>query len=531
MGSSPISVQSNGAISARNDLEIFLESTSLNVNNPRRLDGRMAAAMSTTTVSAIASPAPALDATQADFTLIAQSIMCAYPISDIYAPTPRFLYYSVLFLTFATLRFRWLSNIFLTAAVAYAASAAIHAFIIVSNPSTVQQGSFVSLPLIPSTSNLTTYIESIVIDATGMFIQPDAVELDIDPITAIVVTAYLVGLPLQIWSRTMRSSIIIRYMLLLWNLCMLAGTISALVAWPKTNLEAPQFRFCYTGYLDPTSMNSDGWNTSYWKGDWNSTTWNIFANPSTVWQQLSNNCIYPCFNTSQAIRQSSSLKAVVTTPTTKFAKLHNSQHETDDVFQPLIYTSIIAFSAAQFFLYLVSMFRLGSEAMRRPIHEPHRLWRHRKDVWQQLRSDMSRSWMFLRALSPWPRTSKREPDSATHTSGSPSRRHNFIALLRLIVDVLALLTLVAGIVISPMLVVAFICWIEWYIRNDGSTNETINQVGQWSPLVSIGVVLFAAVVYQFKGKLASKSELRDEIWKTEMQLRKLRGQLEDKSDT
>jgi hypothetical protein len=455
--------------------------------------------------------------------VIAENIMCAYPISDIYAPTPRFLYYSLLFLTFATLRFRWLSNIFLTGAVAYAASAAIHAFIIVSSPPNVQQPSFVSLPFVSGTSNLTASVLSLVTDVTRLRMQPDAVELDIDPITAVVVTAYLVGLPLQIWSRTMRSSVIIRYMILLWNLCMLAGTISALVAWPTTNLTAPQYRFCYSNYLDGQSQTSDGWEPQYWRGDWNSTIWNIFGNPDTVWQQLSNNCFYPCFNTSQVIRQSTSLKAVVTTPTTRFAKLHNAQRNMDDEFKPLIYVAIIVFSAAQFFLYIVLVFRLGSEAMRIPIQEPHRLWQNRKNVCQQLGSDVSKSWASVRAL--WPR-----PQMAKYRH-SPSDRHNLTATLRLIIDLLAILTLLAGIVISPLLVIAFICWIEWYIRNDGSTNETINQVGQWSPLVSVAVVLFASLVYQLKSKLASTNEIRDEIWRTEMHLRELKGQLEKKNST
>ncbi|KAF3001813.1 hypothetical protein E8E13_003021 [Curvularia kusanoi] len=474
---------------------------------------------------------------QSDFTVIAQNIMCAYPISDIYAPTPRFLYYSLLFLTFATLRFRWLSNIFLTGAVAYAASAAIHAFIIVSNPSQVPQVGNVNLPFIPSTSNLTNSVESLVTGVPEVYVEPDAVELDIDPITAIVVTAYLVGLPLQIWSRTMRSSVIIRYMILLWNLCMLAGTICALIAWPTTNLAAPQFRFCYAGYLDLDSETSDGWTPSLWKGTWNATVWNIFNNPDTVWQQTSNNCFTPCFNTSQAIRQSSSLKAVVTTPSTRFAKLHNVQHDTNDEFQPLIYVAIIVFSAAQFFLYVVSAFRLGSEAMRIPIHEPHHLWRHRGKIWEQLKSDMARSWTTIRASLRLPKRigSRRDQDAAATAMRSERRishRQNLIASLRLFIDILALLTLLAGIIISPFLVVAFICWIEWYIRNDGSTNETINQVGQWAPLVSIAVVLFAALVYEvLKGRLASASELRDEIWRTELQLRKLKGQLEEKTSS
>lgn len=477
----------------------------------------------------------AANLSQVDFTVIAENIMCAYPISDIYAPTPRYLYYTLLFLTFATFRYRWLSNIFLTGAVAYAASAAIHAFIIVSSPSQLQQAGFVSLPFVPDNSNITKSVESLVTGVRGLWVQPDAVELDIDPITAVVVTAYLVGLPLQIWSRTMRSSVVIRYMILLWNLSMLGGTVSALLAWPTTNLTAPQYRFCYASLLDGDSQGSEGWEPEYWKGDWNSTIWNVFGNPDTVWQQLSDSCFYPCFNTSQVIRQSTTLKAVVTTPNTQFAKLHNSQHGTLDEFKPLIYLAILIFTAAQFFLYIVSAFRLGSEAMRVPIHEPHRLWRNRKMVGQQLRSDMLRSWTSIRAVFTWPSKVKQTPhddygvEPLAHAPSKPSHRHNLIATLRLIIDLLAILTLLAGIVISPLLVVAFICWIEWYIRNDGSTNESISQVGQWSPLVSVAVVLFAAMVYQLKGKLATLDEIRDEIRTTELHLRKLKGQLEERS--
>lgn len=501
------------------------------------LFSKMATGIHNGSIPAIAESDLASDLSSQDFTLVAENIMCAYPISDIYAPGPRFLYYSLLFLTFATIRFRWLSNIFLTAAVAYAASAAVHAFIIVTSPPRPQQTSFVSLPFIPAGSNLTNTVEALVTEVSGVYVQPDAVELDIDPITAVVVTAYLVGLPLQIWSRTMRSSVIVRYMILLWNLCMLAGTISALIAWPTTNLAAPQYRFCYASFSDAESQGSDGWKLEYWKGDWNSTIWHIFSQPDTTWQQLSNNCFYPCFNTSQVIRQSSSLRAVVTTPSTTFAKLHNAQHQTNDEIKPLMYVAIIVFSVAQFFLYIVSVLKLGSEAMRVPVHEPHRLWRHRKKLGQQLRSDMLRSWTSVRALLPWPRktgqgrSTSRGTDPHLCISNRPSHVQNLIATIRLMIDLLAILTLLAGIVISPLLVIAFICWIEWYIRNDGATNETINQVGQWSPLVSVAVVLFATLVYQLKGKIASKSEIRDEIWQTEMHLRKLKGQLEERDSS
>ena len=170
--------------------------------------------------------------------------------------------------------------------------------------------------------------------------------------------------------------------------------------------------------------------------------------------------------------------------------------------------------------------------MRTPIHEPYHLWRHKKKIWRQLRSDMSASWASLRVLCRCPKKSQnRHLNRETSVPARGPARHGLVATLRLIIDVLALMTLLAGIIISPPLVVAFICWIEWYIRNDGSTNETINQVGQWSPLVSVAVVLFAALVYQLKGKLASADEIRDEIWRTEMHLRKLRGQLEEKNNS
>jgi hypothetical protein len=468
------------------------------------------------------------DTSQNGFTVVAQNVMCAYPISDIYAATPRFLYYCLLALIFATLRYPWLSQIFLTGAVAYAASAAIHAIIIVSTPSKIQQPAIVNIPFLSSTSNLTTTVKSLVTNATALLVQPDAVELDIDPITAVVVTAYLVGLPLQTWSRTMRSKRIIRYMLLFWNLFMLVGTICALIAWPTTNLVAPQYRFCYDGFLDPDSQTSDGWNASSWQGTWNATIWNVFNNPNTVWQSLSDNCIYPCFNTSQTIRQSNSLKAQVATPSTTFAKLHNKHRNTDDEFRPIIYACITVFSVAQTVLYLVSVLKLGSEAMRRPIHEPQYLWRERAKVGRQLKNDFLQSWRAVKAGCSWPRNYEHCGTGASYAIASTPQL-GLKSSLRLIFDITALLTLLAGVAISPVLVIAFICWIEWYIRNDGATNETIRQVGQWSPLVAVAVILVAAVIYQGRGYLASPAEVQDEIRETEIHLRKLRGQLEEKS--
>ncbi|PVH97896.1 hypothetical protein DM02DRAFT_596917 [Periconia macrospinosa] len=484
--------------------------------------------------NSIPSTTPGLDG-PGSYILVAQNVMCAYPISDLYAPTPRYLYYTLLALAFGTLRHQWISHMFLGGAVAYAATAAIHAIIIASRPAKVAPPAVVAIPYIQQTSNLTRVISSLVTNTSNVLVQPDAVELDIDPIMAVVVTAYLVGLPLQLWSRTMRSSNITRYLLILWNLSMLVGTICALVSWPNTNLAAPQYRFCYSGFLDPSQQNSDGWDTSLWRGTWNATVATVFnKDDNSAWLGLSNNCFYPCFNTSQTLRQSSSLKAVVMDGKTTFAKLHSpSRRSRGDDIQPLVYVAIVAFTAAQFFLILVSGLRLCSDVIREAIHEPHRVWRMKNKIWHQTNRDVRRGWLTVKATvlrrpiqTERDRISEAEAKEATGSRAYTFRSRELLIFPRLILDGLAMLTLMAGLCISGPLVVAFTCWVEWYIRNDGASNETIKQVGQWSTLVSIAVVLLATVARQFlKDRLSSAEEVRTEILTTEAHLQKLRTRL------
>ena len=107
-------------------------------------------------------------------TLIAQNVMCAYPISDIYAPASRYLFYALLVLTFASFKINWLSHIFLGAAVTYAACAAINVFILISHPSPTQAAQNVTVPFIPSGINWTTGlnpVKAVVTDTTTVLVQ------------------------------------------------------------------------------------------------------------------------------------------------------------------------------------------------------------------------------------------------------------------------------------------------------------------------------------------------------------------------
>lgn len=55
----------------------------------------------------------------------AQQVVCAYPISDVWASTPRYLYYALLAANLVLRTRSWLVNVFLGAAATYAGAAAI----------------------------------------------------------------------------------------------------------------------------------------------------------------------------------------------------------------------------------------------------------------------------------------------------------------------------------------------------------------------------------------------------------------------
>ncbi|KAJ5118300.1 hypothetical protein N7526_009937 [Penicillium atrosanguineum] len=84
-------------------------------------------------------------------------------------------------------------------------------------------------------------------------------------------------------------------------------------------------------------------------------------------------------------------------------------------------------------------------------------------------------------------------------------------------------------IISPLTIIAFVAWIEWWIYNDGPSQEHPQQVGQWSYLVSIALLLVSAVILSLKYKLATKSELDTEIEKTKTHLEKLQQRRDARS--
>lgn len=443
--------------------------------------------------------------------LIAQEVTCYYPISDIYSPTPRYLFYCLLALSFITASHGWVAHIIFGAAVSYAATASIEAFILLtaqfgSNTAEPVSIPFLSLSTLPP--SLSSSTPGIMLNETYVDVQPDYLELDVDAVTSIVVTAYLVGLPLQCWSSTGRTRRILHWLILLWNMMMLAGSISALVLWPNLNVSPPQYRFCYAGVYDSSTVQSTGWDPEFFSGSWNETIWNLFDGPLTnnnLWFELPTNCFYPCFNTSQVMRESTRLRATVFGTEESgdgvSVNLHTWSFYRNDEFQPLIYSALAVFTAAQ--LYLLIVGRLGLCTSRVPIYKPINLWFERKEIVRSLYADLRAGRSSLSKIAHHP-SSLFSAIKRIHTL----HRH---PIFHFLIDTTTIAVLIAVMFLGPLTIIAFIVWIEQYIHSDGEPNETIEAVGQWQFIVQIGIVLIAAVILRLRYVVAPEEEIQRDI--------------------
>jgi hypothetical protein len=81
----------------------------------------------------------------------------------------------------------------------------------------------------------------------------------------------------------------------------------------------------------------------------------------------------------------------------------------------------------------------------------------------------------------------------------------------ILVDAAILFGLIFSMIVSPFTIVAFVAWIEFQIYNDGPSQESPRQVGQWAYLVSIALLVISAGILTLKYRIASSTELENEI--------------------
>ncbi|KAI9041106.1 uncharacterized protein KD926_007376 [Aspergillus affinis] len=447
---------------------------------------------------------------------VAQETLCTYPISTVYNSCPRYLYYALLFVSCATRWRGWLADVFLGTAATYAGTAAIQAFILVASRKRVPEATTISIPSVSNSTPLIDYFPSIVTNQTWLPLRPSTQDLDGDAVLAIVVTGYLVFLPLQCWSRSLQYKRSKYVVIFLWNLMMLAGTICALVYWPTLERTPKQYMFCNPLFPPADMISSDGWQPKLWASTWNETVWSLFRNDSLL-QELESVCFYPCFNTTQVLRKATALQASVAVDglsDTSQRGLWNKVTYSKSYIYALIAISVGLNFALMTFQFLAYPSRIPSLHM-------SVIWKERKSIYSGIKQDLRQSLIEVRRMLA-------QTDSQfclakalrVYRLFSP---HSLRRWIFPIIDIVYLIAFGLSVVASPFTAIAFVVWIEWYIRNDGPPQENIQQVGQWSPLVAFGLVLISAGILRLRYQVASTDELDHEITKTRSKLEKLEG--------
>ncbi|EAL84233.1 hypothetical protein KXV68_003746 [Aspergillus fumigatus] len=444
---------------------------------------------------------------------IAQEAVCFYPISTIYDSCPRYLFYALLLASCVTRWTGWLADVFLGAAATYAGVAAIQAFILVSSPSSPADPGPVTIPYLPKNTSLWDRFPQLITGRENVIVRPAAVELDADAVSAIVITGYLVFLPLQCWSRVLSQERIRVILFYLWNILMFAGSICALIYSSTAKNTPTQSMFCYPDLPPFDESSSDGWQASWRTSTWNNSVWSIFSNV-TLWGQLGDICFNPCFNSSQILRQQTSLEVWVATSRSELDHPHSFWNKF--IYSRRYIYSLLGVTVILNIILLVS--RFFPYRSRIPSVQMVVVWRERKAIWTSFRE----GFCLLKELACQNDIPSRKI-STWHRCRSILSRRFAKECLRLLADSLILIGLLLSIIISPLTLVAFVVWIEWYIHNDGPSQENPQQVGQWSSLVSIGLLLISALILRWKYRVASSQELDEEIYALRERLADVEG--------
>jgi hypothetical protein len=442
----------------------------------------------------------------------AQQVICAYPISDIWVSTPRYLYYALLVLVLVLRTRVWLANVFLGAAATYAGSAAIEAFVLLASKPKISAARVVSIPFVSSAAlegnDTLNALQNLVVDTNTLKIAPAVMELDIDGILAVVVTGYLTMLPMHCWSQTVRAYRSLHILIGIWNIIILAGSICALILWPTISWDnfPYQYRFCYPDYTDGTDTANDDPGENSLSTNWNQTIWDTFTNVTTGLSR-SSNCFYPCFAAaSSALRLPKSATASLNT--NRNPRTSNTLTNADyDRFDQLTYFMYVAIALSTILALVLLMLNItGLRRLTRiPVHRPQQLWPARKELWHALSTDVHSALSITRSTITSPRRSISDPATLTRL------KRRLTALARFLTDLTALISLLLATIFVPITTIVFIVWIEWYIHRDFISDDAPKLVSQWSPVVAIALVLCSALVIRLRYRLAPREEIEGDV--------------------
>ncbi|KAJ5384201.1 hypothetical protein N7517_002112 [Penicillium concentricum] len=449
---------------------------------------------------------------------IAQETLCFYPISTIYNSCPRYLFYALMLATCVTRWTGWVMNVFLGTAATYAGTAAIHAFIMVSSHQTPQDPGSVAIPYLSANSSLRKEFPYLVTETDHIMISPASLELDSDAVLAIVVTGYLVFLPLQCWSRILTHDRARNLLFYLWHALMLAGSICALVYAARIPKTSPQYMFCFPDLAPFDDTSNDGWQASWRTSTWNDSVWDTFSNISR-WNQIGDICFNPCFNSTQILRQPGSLHSAAADGHFKVTASHG-------FWQKVLYSHRYIYSLIILCLILNCLhltYRFLPYRSHIPSAKIMVIWKERKAIWKSFKDEVNGAMKLPTNLN----YDEEDPRPTNkNTSFWRRMRHIFSrqflkSVLHVILDAAILFGILFSMIVSPFTIIAFVIWIEIQIYNDGPPGESPSQVGQWAYPTSLALLVISAAISKLKYRLASSVELEREIAALKQHLRDL----------
>lgn len=418
-----------------------------------------------------------------------QMVRCYYEISGGYGPTPRIAYYFLIIVAMFARRKTWVATAALGYIILYSSTAAVHAIVLAvvrtklfardwdGNYEVVLIGgnSKKGIPYFnPLKENLEVLYNTY--DSLWVPLLPMTWDLDVDPVLAIVGTAFLVLLPMHIWSQTLRQTRK-QAVVYLWGILLIIGTVCALIAQHYYQFWTfPQYRFCPPGSADEFPLHNNGYQTpiEQWDGKdryrWNRTIENYFIN-KTEPEYIRNRCIYPCFDMERwPLRDLTDIKVQ------KGFLDSEGVFETDGWIIILIIFFALVCSTGICGITIAALSRFP------------RLW---KLFWHKPQPDPKANRPLKFAMRVHQRVKKVWGNRKIHIW----KRALTVAMLTYF-----LIIYFYTYFISPLAVLFFVGVMEWLIWEADQAWESFRHVGQWSSLVGLVLVFIAAVVSRWVDK-------------------------------
>ena len=416
-----------------------------------------------------------------------QWIECSYPISGSYGPTPRYIYYALIVFTLLARKNAWLVKAALGSVMIYSSTAAIHAIVLVSIRTKLVPKYLIEnymVILVEGTTQKSKYSGGFTYNtpgATWLPVLPMAWDNDSDPVLAIIGIAFLVLLPMQLWSSTFKKSEG-KAVLFIWSGLLLIGVICALVNEAYSILWTfPQLRFCPPNFNDTLPLTNSGsdvigmdWDHVDWYY-WNRTVYNYFTDPSS---QSGNTCLYPCFATAWPLRDPSEITVVSGT--------FGGTGDSDTGYKLLfaLYFVVCSSGVSSLTLVALDITRRQTRKLAYGTYSPS------VEAATPSTSYLLKLGRKVKAIhSVFPNDGR----SRILRSRLPHLGPRILKYLMVLGRAYLWIINLYARIISPLAVLFFVGWIEWYIWTSDPRGETFRHVGQWGALLAAAFVILAAI--------------------------------------